>query len=76
MSDNLVQNMKPGDRYKYIRFLGKGSYGLVGEYLDTKTQKRVAIKKLNDIVDITDAKRMLREIRILTHFKHENILKL
>lgn len=36
----------------------------------------MAIKKLNEVVDITDAKRMLREIWILNSFQHDNILKL
>lgn len=56
--------------------MGKGSYGVVGEYFDTEKKQKVAIKKLNEVVDITDAKRMLREIRILNSFQHENILKL
>ena len=36
----------------------------------------VAVKKLHRIEDIVDAKRILREIRILRNFNHENILKL
>lgn len=39
-------------------------------------KEKIAIKKLNELQDITDAKRMLREIRILNSFAHENILKL
>ena len=72
----LMESMKPGDRYQFIRILGKGSYGVVGEYFDTEKKQKVAIKKLNEVVDITDAKRMLREIRILNSFSHDNILKL
>lgn len=76
MTDLTIEDMNPGERYEFIRIRGKGSYGLVGEYLDKKTKKNVAIKRMNTIVDIIDAKRMLREIRILRHFKHENIIKL
>ena len=36
----------------------------------------MAIKKLLKIVDIVDAKRILREIRILRCMSHENILEL
>jgi len=72
----LLDSMKPGERYQFIWILGKGSYGVVGEYFDTEKKQKVAIKKLNEVVDITDAKRMLREIRILNSFQHENILKL
>lgn len=44
--------------------------------LDTKENQKVAIKKLNAVEDIVDAKRVLREIRILRLMKHENIVKL
>lgn len=67
-------NLEPW--YKFVKFWGKGSFGVVGEYLDTLTNKKVAIKKLHKVEDIVDAKWMLREIRILSKFKHENILKL
>lgn len=36
----------------------------------------MAIKKLHKIEDIVDAKRVLREIRILRSMNHENVLKL
>ena len=49
---------------------------MVGEYLDINKNEKVAIKWMNDIVDITDAKRMLREIWILRNFQHDGILKL
>ena len=44
--------------------------------IDTKTKEKVAIKKLNKLEDIVDAKRILREIRILRSLKNENILEL
>lgn len=76
MTDLSLDDMKPGPRFEFIRLRGKGSYGLVGEYKDTKTNKHVAIKRMNDVVDKIDAKRLLRELRILRNFKHENILNL
>ncbi len=42
--------------------------------LDTHTNTKVAIKKLNPLEDIIDAKRMLREIRILRAMTHPNIV--
>lgn len=36
----------------------------------------MAIKKLNPLEDIIDAKRMLREIRILRAMKHTNIVEI
>jgi mitogen-activated protein kinase 1/3 len=39
-------------------------------------KEKVAIKKLHKVEDGVDAKRVLREIRILRSMKHENILQL
>jgi mitogen-activated protein kinase 1/3 len=44
--------------------------------LDTKLNHKVAIKKLHPVEDIVDAKRVLREIRILRLMDHENIVRL
>lgn len=74
--ESLEAEMSLEPRYKFIRYRGKGSFGVVGEYLDVKTNDRVAIKKLHKIEDLIDAKRMLREIRILGNYRHENILNL
>lgn len=42
--------------------------------LDTRTNKKVAIKKVtNAFQDLVDAKRILREMKLLRHFKHENV---
>ena len=41
---------------------------------DTETGKKVAIKKIpNTFNDLTDAKRILREIKLMRHFEHENV---
>lgn len=65
-----------GNRYKKIKKIGKGSYGSVYEYLDTQTNEKVAIKKLQEIQDVSDAKRVLREIIILKACHHDNLLEL
>ena len=41
-----------------------------------KTGNKVAIKKIKDtFIDVIDAKRILREIKLLEHFdKHDNII--
>mmetsp|Transcript_2019 Transcript_2019/g.2899 ORF Transcript_2019/g.2899 Transcript_2019/m.2899 type:complete len:409 (+) Transcript_2019:1675-2901(+) len=65
--------------YKVIRVIGKGAYGIVAEGLDTKTNRRVAIKKIEDVFNQPDdyQKRVLREVLVMLHFKtHENILTL
>ena len=62
-------------RYKPDTSIGMGAYGIVCSALDTLTNKQVAIKKLYDPFSrIASAKRVLREINILTHFEHENII--
>ncbi len=45
--------------------------------LDKKTNMKVAIKKVpNAFDDLVDAKRILREIKLLKYFDHENIISL
>lgn len=73
---NEIQFSIPS-RYSGVKLLGAGSYGTVLLAIDTKNQnQKVAIKKLNAVEDIVDAKRVLREIRILRLMKHENIVRL
>jgi len=44
---------------------------------DYKTNEEVAIKKIMTAFDsVVDAKRILREIKILKFFDHENIVRL
>jgi mitogen-activated protein kinase 1/3 len=65
-----------GERYEALKFMGAGAYGAVIKASDKQTGEYVAIKKLHKIEDIVDAKRILRELRILRLFKHENIINL
>ena len=44
---------------------------------DTTTGRKVAVKKVGDAFnDETDAKRTLRELKLLNHLNHENIVRL
>jgi serine/threonine protein kinase len=63
-------------RYRNLKPIGDGSYGFVASATDTVTGNKVAIKKVKDtFLDVVDAKRILREIKLLNHFdKHENII--
>ncbi len=58
--------------------LGHGSYGLVDEYVDVTTGKKVAVKTMSHFdTDSTDAKWLLREITILRTVRgHPNIISL
>uniref|UniRef100_A0A183CY47 Protein kinase domain-containing protein n=1 Tax=Gongylonema pulchrum TaxID=637853 RepID=A0A183CY47_9BILA len=44
--------------------------------MDTETDERVAIKKISPFEHQTFCQRTLREIKILTKFKHENIINI
>ena len=63
-------------RYTLVRYLGSGSYGHVHVARDP-TGKEVAIKKIVNIFDnLTNAKRLLREIKILRMLQHVNVISL
>ncbi len=53
-------------RYTNLKPVGDGSYGFVCAADDALTGRRVAIKKVGDtFCDLVDAKRILREIKLL-----------
>jgi len=65
------------ERYRVIKPIGYGAYGLVCSAQDTETQTKVAIKKVPKLFqDLVDGKRILREIKLLKSFKHENIINI
>lgn len=62
-------------RYSLIRVVGSGAYGVVISSQDSKKKKDVAIKMVpRAFNDEIDAKRILREIKLMKHFRHENIV--
>lgn len=62
-------------RYTFVRAIGHGAYGVVISADDAKDKEKVAIKKVTKAFeDLVDAKRILREIRLLRHFDHENVI--
>jgi len=62
-------------KFKVIRYLGKGSYGTVFVAEELATGKQVAIKKIPRCFDnLTNAKRLLREIKILRMLSHHNVI--
>ncbi|KAK4391137.1 Mitogen-activated protein kinaseMMK1 [Sesamum angolense] len=53
--------------------IGKGAYGIVCSALNSETNEHVALKKIANAFDNRiDAKRTLREIKLLRHMDHEN----
>ncbi|XP_062198295.1 mitogen-activated protein kinase 15 [Phragmites australis] len=66
-----------GSRYKIEEVIGKGSYGVVCSALDTHIGDKVAIKKINDIFEhVSDATRILREIKLLRLLRHPDIVEI
>jgi len=64
-------------RYTPRRGLGKGAYGIVISAVDEVKNEQVAIKKIPKMFqDLVDAKRILREVKLLRHFDHQNVIKL
>ncbi|KAK9207327.1 hypothetical protein WN943_017612 [Citrus x changshan-huyou] len=58
-----------------IRPVGRGAYGIVCAAMNSETREEVAIKKIGNAFDNRiDAKRTLREIKLLRHMDHENII--
>ncbi|KAM3395947.1 mitogen-activated protein kinase 19 [Capsicum galapagoense] len=65
------------NRYKILEVIGKGSYGVVCAALDTHTGEKVAIKKITDIFEhISDAIRILREVKLLRLLRHPDIVEI
>ncbi|KAF5201610.1 Mitogen-activated protein kinase [Thalictrum thalictroides] len=65
------------NRYKIQEVVGKGSYGVVCSAIDTHTGDKVAIKKIHDIFEhISDAARILREIKLLRLLRHPDIVEI
>ncbi|KAF2314793.1 hypothetical protein GH714_033589 [Hevea brasiliensis] len=65
------------NRYKIQEVIGKGSYGVVCSAIVTHTGEKVAIKKIHDIFEhISDAARILREIKLLRLLRHPDIVEI
>jgi serine/threonine protein kinase len=65
------------NRYKILEVIGKGSYGVVCAAIDTHTGEKVAIKKINNVFEhISDAFRILREVKLLRLLRHPDIVEI
>uniref|UniRef100_A0A8B9LSX0 mitogen-activated protein kinase n=1 Tax=Astyanax mexicanus TaxID=7994 RepID=A0A8B9LSX0_ASTMX len=64
-------------RYQNLSPVGSGAYGSVCSAVDEKMGLKVAVKKLSrPFQSIIHAKRTYRELRLLKHMKHENVIGL
>lgn len=65
------------EKFEFIKLIGHGAYGVVISANNKKTGEKVAIKKVpNAFEDLIDAKRILREIKLLKFLEHDNIIAL
>ena len=65
------------ERYQNLSNIGVGAYGAVCSAIDSLTGNKIAIKKLSrPFQSLMHAKRAHREIRLLRHMKHENVINL
>ena len=65
------------EKYEFIKQIGLGSFSAVCSCYDLKDNRNVAIKKVtNAFDDLEVARHILREIKILSFFDHDNIVTL
>ncbi|KAK1327649.1 hypothetical protein QTO34_012938 [Cnephaeus nilssonii] len=63
--------------YQDLQPVGSGAYGAVCSAVDSRTGAKVAIKKLyRPFQSELYAKRAYRELRLLKHMRHENVIGL
>ncbi|XP_067285495.1 mitogen-activated protein kinase 7 [Pseudorasbora parva] len=72
---SLDVKFEVGEEYDVIETIGTGAYGVVSSARRRDNGQQVAIKKIPNAFEVvTNAKRTLRELKILKHFKHDNII--
>ncbi|KAG6600584.1 Mitogen-activated protein kinase-like NTF3, partial [Cucurbita argyrosperma subsp. sororia] len=64
-------------KYVPIKPIGRGSYGVVCSSTNQQTNEKVAIKKIKNVFENRfEALRTLREMKLLRHIRHENVIAL
>ncbi|AMD21872.1 HFR017Wp [Eremothecium sinecaudum] len=74
MGKKIVFNISSEFQLKAL--LGEGAYGIVCSAIHKPTGEVVAIKKIEPFDRTLFSLRTLREIKILRHFQHENIISI
>ena len=60
-------------KYEYVKHISHGAYGIVCSAFNKQLKQKVAIKKVKDAYDdLVDAKRILREIKLLSNLANKN----
>ncbi|KAG5382477.1 hypothetical protein IGI04_033947 [Brassica rapa subsp. trilocularis] len=64
-------------KYVPIKPIGRGAYGVVCSSINRETNEKVAIKKIHNVFENrVDALRTLRELKLLRHVRHDNVIAL
>ncbi|CAG87698.2 DEHA2E03586p [Debaryomyces hansenii CBS767] len=64
------------DHYQILEVVGEGAYGIVCSAIHKPTNQKVAIKKIEPFERSMLCLRTLRELKLLKHFNHENIISI
>eukprot|EP00929_Paragymnodinium_shiwhaense_P118828 TRINITY_DN90725_c0_g1_i1.p1 TRINITY_DN90725_c0_g1~~TRINITY_DN90725_c0_g1_i1.p1 ORF type:complete len:401 (-),score=112.73 TRINITY_DN90725_c0_g1_i1:136-1338(-) len=79
--DGMVSYVVHGTKFEakkqftVLEPVGQGAYGVVCSARDEETKETMAIKKIENAFEhLTFAKRTLRELKLLRHLKHDNLL--
>ncbi|KAH9478807.1 Mitogen-activated protein kinase 2 [Psilocybe cubensis] len=72
--DDRLDNFITGTNYQPLHVIGEGAYGIVCSAVHIPTQRKVAIKRISPFDHSMFCLRTLREIKLLRHFRHENII--
>lgn len=73
---NQSSSFHVGENYKIVDVVGEGAYGVVCSAVHVPSGSRVAIKKITPFDHSMFCLRTLREIKLLRHFNHENIISI
>ncbi|KAG8691509.1 MAP kinase Pmk1 [Ceratobasidium sp. 423] len=71
-----MENFNVGEHYQVTEVIGEGAYGVVVSAIHLPSQRVVAIKKISPFDHSMFCLRTLREIKLLRHFQHENIISI
>ena len=69
-------SFRVSDHYQVLEIVGEGAYGVVRSAIHTPTNQKVAIKKIEPFERSMLCLRTLRELKLLKHFNHENIISI
>ena len=76
-TDAFFEGASPEGRARYtdVQLIGQGAYSVVARATDSRKNMPVAIKRISEVFyDAHEAKKVLREIRLLRDFRHPNII--